>query len=98
MQYAGIQILANACAPRISSGSENIDNCDVQQKRNEIGCIIMPCRKNEKGDAHYNKEAYIPIDHCKNCSFGECIRVFRLNLSLIQEKSQILEHDNSGVE
>lgn len=91
MQYAGIQILANACAPRITG-----DGTALPELQNEIGFITVPCCKNEKRDASYQKEPYVPMDHCKECCFGGCIQVFKLNPALIREKACVLKYGEEG--
>ncbi len=92
VQYAGVQILANACAPRFkpepAKGSQTLQN--------EIGFIMVPCCKNEKKDASYQKEPYAPTHHCQECCFGGCIQVFKLNPSLIRENVQILKYGEEG--
>lgn len=83
-QYGGIQILANACAPRINlKGSQPLPV--------EIGHISMPCSKNEKRGASSHKEAYSSIVNCKKCRFAECIRVFELNPILPPGNRQFYE-------
>lgn len=74
-QYAGIQVLANACAPRIL--------------QDEIGHIVVPCSKGERA-AFYQKKGYAKVDHCQEDGcFGKCIRVFKINPMLMKENGKI---------
>lgn len=75
---AGIQVLANACAPRIGIGQR------------EIGHMMIPCAKIRR-NAGAQKIAYMTSEDCGKAEcFGKCIHVFEINPDLVYEKDHIL--------
>lgn len=87
-QYAGIQILGNACAPRIETGQSR----KPEGTYKEIGHIIVPYRKDSTMAPSFKKEVYISMEHCKKCQFGECIHVFKLNPLIMNENNNFKDN------
>lgn len=92
-QYAGVQVLSNACAPRIKSKAREMESTTnlLKQPFDEIGFLTVPCCKNTKKEAACQKLFYKTMEHCMECSFGGCIRVFKLNPSLAKGEDQTLK-------
>lgn len=84
-QYAGIQVLSNACAARMGVKRT------VTMPQEQVGHVIFPCARERTGTPSSQKESYETMSHCEEgCCFGGCIRVFRINPNLISEDNGIL--------
>lgn len=86
-QYAGIQVLANACAARMGV-KRSVENAVSPI---EMGHVIVPCSRGCKRAPSFQKESYSAVRPCEEgCRFGECIRVFSINPDHISEENGIL--------